>query len=339
MIKYPSFEKKATIGVTAPSSGGSVDSHEMIRLACSRFEEKGYGIICGDTVWTQSKAKSAPARKRAQEFNDMMRDDSIHLIFPLWGGELLVEIMEFIDFESIKDKWIVGYSDISVLLLAITLRTGLATAHGTSFVDLRGEQTDPTTAMLETVLSTEMGASVLQHSSESFQKDWQQDRPSPYLYQLTEPTYWKMTSTHQNVSLQGRLLGGCIDVIRHLIGTPYGDVRHFSNHFINGEPILWYLENCEINTVDVRRSLVQMKLAGWFENCSGILFGRSNANQPIDGYTIEDVYQDLTEELGVPIIYDIDCGHVPPQITLINGAFAEVEVKDGKGTVRQYFKE
>ena len=51
-----------------------------------------------------------------------------------------------------------------------------------------------------------------------------------------------------------------------------------------------------------------------------------------------DVYKDLSDELGIPIVYDIDCGHLPPQITLINGAYAEVEVDAGKGIVAQYFR-
>ncbi|GIP35791.1 hypothetical protein J2TS4_50010 [Paenibacillus sp. J2TS4] len=80
-----------------------------------------------------------------------------------------------------------------------------------------------------------------------------------------------------------------------------------------------------------------MKLAGWFENCSGLMFGRSEANQTVDNYTVEDIYKELFEELQIPIIYDIDCGHVPPQITFINGAYAEVEVEDGKASVIQYF--
>ena len=53
----------------------------------------------------------------------------------------------------------------------------------------------------------------------------------------------------------------------------------------------------------------------------------------------EDLHQDLSDELQIPIIYDIDCGHVPPQITFVNGAYGVVEVEDGKGTIVQYFKE
>lgn len=338
MIIYPSLEEGATIGVTAPSSGVKAELHDLVKLSCSRLEKYGFQVICGDTVWTQDKAKSASAKVRADEFNSMMRDDNVDLIIPPWGGELLIEMVEYIDFDQIKNKWILGYSDISVLLLAITLKTGLATAHGMNFIDLRGEFMDETTAMWQAVLSTPSGGTVLQHSSLNYQKEWKHNNPSSSVFHLTEPTNWN-TVSKTDMKLNGRLLGGCIDVIRHLIGTPYGDLEHFQKQFINNEPIVWYLENCELNTADLRRSLVHMKYAGWFNNCSGIMFGRSAVNQPFDNYTVEDVYRELSEELQIPIAYDIDCGHVPPQMTFINGAYAEIEITDGKGFVRQYFNQ
>jgi len=338
MITYPKLEKGATIGVTAPSSGVQEEYHDSVRLACRRMKSAGFGIICGDTVWTQTKAKSAPAHVRAKEFNAMMSDGGIGIVIPPWGGELLIEILEHVDFGHMKPKWVMGYSDISLLLLAITLNTGLATAHGTNLMDLRGEYSDETTAMWQAVLSTEAGGSVLQHSSRLYQKEWRHAAPSPCVFHLSEETSWKSAGGAPLVSIKGRLLGGCIDVIRHLIGAPYGDVQHFQQQMIHNEPIVWYLENCELSTTDLRRSLVQMKLAGWFRHCSGIMFGRSPANQPVDGYTAEDLYNELSGELQIPVIYDIDCGHVPPQITFINGAYAEIEVKEGRGTVRQFFK-
>ncbi|MBJ6362342.1 S66 peptidase family protein [Paenibacillus sp. GCM10012307] len=338
MIRYPFLKEGTTIGVTAPSSGVKVELHDMLRLSFKRMEMKGFNVACGETVWTQEKAKSSPAKLRATEFNEMMRNDHISIIIPPWGGELLIEILEYIDFENFKTKWILGYSDTSVLLLAITLKTGIATAHGTNLVDLRGDFSDSTTAMWQSVLSTKTGESIIQYSSEKYQKEWKHADPSPCVFHLTEQTCWK-TIQDTNVKIHGRLLGGCIDVIRHLIGTPFGDVPHFQKNCVNNEPILWYLENCELSTTDLRRTLVQMKLAGWFDNCSGILFGRSDANQPIDNYTAEDIYKELYEELQIPIIYDIDCGHVPPQITFINGAYAEIEIKDGKGSVKQSFNQ
>ncbi|XRG78661.1 S66 peptidase family protein [Rossellomorea sp. GAMAL-10_SWC] len=336
MIKYPVLKSGATIGITAPSSGLKVQFHELIKQSINRMERDGYKVECGEVVWTQDKAKSANANKRANELNLMMNDEKIDFIFPPWGGELAIEILDQLAIESFKEKWILGYSDTSIILLALTLTTGIATAHGTNLIDLRGEYSDDTTAMWQKVLTTQSGDSITQTSSELFQAKWQHENPTPYVFHLSEKTKWK-TISNKDEKIKGRLLGGCIDVIRHLVGTPYGDVRSFRSKYIEEEPIIWYFENCEMNTTDLRRSIVQMKLAGWFENCAGILFGRSAANQTVDNYTIEDVYNELNKELAIPIIYDIDCGHVPPQITLINGAFAEVDVRGGKGKIVQTF--
>lgn len=337
MITYPILKKDATIGVTAPSSGVPSELHDILKQSIKKIESKGYSVQCRETVWTQNKAKSSSAQKRAIELNQMLQDKNISLIIPPWGGQLLIEILELIDYENIKPKWLMGYSDTSVLLLALTLKTGIATAHGTNLIDLRGEYCDPTTAHWETVLSTKEGSSVTQHSSPHYQKEWNHDIPSPTVFHLTEPTVWKAAGK-QDVKVNGRLLGGCIDVIRHLIGTPYGNVADFREKHLKNEPTLWYFENCELNTADLRRSLVQMKLAGWFDHASGILFGRSASNTPVGDYTIEDVYQELSDELQIPIVYDIDCGHQPPQVTFINGAYGEVEVTGGNGKVIQTFK-
>ena len=242
MIKYPFLEKGSTVGVTAPSSGVPGELHDLLNSACESMEKKGFKIVSDETAWSQDKAKSAPAKKRAEEFNKMMLNGEIQLIIPPWGGELLIETLEYIDFENIQSKWVLGYSDISTLLLAITLKTGVATAHGTNLVDLRGEYSDDTTAMWQSVLSTEKGQSILQHSSEKYQKEWQHDNPTPHVFNLTEQTYWKSTEK-EKVKMQGRLLGGCIDTIRHLVGTPYCDVQSFKKNYIEGDPIIWYLEN------------------------------------------------------------------------------------------------
>ncbi len=107
----------------------------------------------------------------------------------------MIEILEPIDFKNMKNKWVLGYSDLSALLLAITLRTGIATAHGTNLVDLRGECSDETTSMWQKVLSCKPGESVLQKSSDYYQKEWQHDNPSPCVYHLTERRDGKQSPT------------------------------------------------------------------------------------------------------------------------------------------------
>ncbi|TYP79688.1 S66 family peptidase [Paenibacillus methanolicus] len=337
MIRYPNLQAGAAIGITAPSSGVQPELHGLVKQACARLEAKGYRLVVGETVWTQHKAKSAPADVRAAELNAMLQDERLSLIFPPWGGELLIEVVDRIDYEAIKPKWILGYSDTSALLLAVTLMTGLATAHGANLIDVRGEVADETTGMWETVLGTRAGESVRQPSSPMYQQAWDHDNPTPCVFHLTEPTRWK-TVGGGSVHMSGRLLGGCVDIIRHLVGTPYGDVKRFREERMNEEPVIWYLENCELSMADMRRSLVQMKLAGWFDHCGGLLFGRSEANRPTEGYMAEDLYRELAEELGVPVLYDVDCGHVPPQLTFVNGARAEIEAHEGKAVVTQFFE-
>jgi len=80
--------------------------------------------------------------------------------------------------------------------------------------------------MWERVLLTKAGESVTQYASTKYQKEWQFENPTPCIFHLTEPTQWKILS-NEEVAITGRFLGGCIDVIRHLIGTPYGDVAKF----------------------------------------------------------------------------------------------------------------
>ncbi|WP_088006313.1 S66 family peptidase [Indiicoccus explosivorum] len=336
MIKYPD-RRLQTVGVTAPSSGVPEALHHLIHDSAVRQNKRGLAVVAGETVWTQKHAKSAAARKRATELHTMLSDDSIDFIMPPWGDELLLEMLEFLDFSSIPKKWILGYSDVSALLLAITLRTGIATAHGTNFVDIRGEKMDETTARFLDVLQTAPGETVGQVSSARYQKEWRHDAPSDSVFHLTEKTEWKTISGKKEV-FEGRLLGGCIDVIRHLVGTPFGGVDAFRNRHIPGDPVVWYLENCELTTTDLKRSLVQMKYAGWFENCTGILFGRSAANMPVGDYTSRVVYEELAEDLDIPVVFDIDCGHQPPQLTFVNGAWAEIDVADGKGIVHQTFR-
>ncbi|MFD1030820.1 S66 family peptidase [Metaplanococcus flavidus] len=335
MIRYPAG-KLRTIGVTAPSSGVEKELHHLLEQTISRQKEKGYDVKIGNTAWTQHDAKSAPADERAKEFMDMMEDSDIDAIIPPWGGELLIEILEHLNFNEMEPKWVLGYSDVSLLLLAITLNTGIATAHGTNIIDLRGPETDETTAKWIEVLSTASGGEIVQFSSDFFQKRWEHDNPSPHVFHLTERTEWKTVSAAK-LNFSGRLLGGCVDVIHHIAGTPYGNIAAFREKHIPGEPVIWYLENCEMSVADLKRSLIQMKYAGWFDNCSGILFGRSPANHPTENYTADKMYRELEKELGIPVLYDVDCGHMPPQIIFVNGAYAEVEFQDGKGKVTQRF--
>lgn len=339
MIRYPSpLQVGQTIGVTAPSSGVEKELHSLLTESKQQFEKRGFKVIIGDTAWTQQKAASASKEKRAAELLEMLNDPSIGVIIPPWGGEILMEILPLLNWDEIEPKWMLGYSDLSTFLFALTLKTGIATAHGTNFVDLRSDEWDPVTSRFLDVLSASQGAVIEQHSSEKYQSEWQHfSPPNPYVFKLDNDTYWDIVGD-KTLEFEGRFLGGCLDTISRVAGTPYGDVATFQKTFLQDEPIIWYLENCELSATDFHRTMLQLTYAGWFENASGIIFGRSPAGQTVEGFTVVDSMERIQELTGLPIAYNTDIGHVPPQITLVNGAYGRVSVGDGKGKVVMEFK-
>lgn len=339
MIHYPiALQHGQTIGVTAPSSGVSTELHDFVHQSKKQFEHRGYKVEIGETVWTQFKAASATKEKRAAELNAMLQNPSIHAVVPPWGGEILQEILPLVEWERIKPKWVLGYSDTSTLLFAMTLKTGIATAHGTNLVDLRSDEWDVTTRKFLDVLSSDEGETIYQTSSSSYQSNWEHNKqPDPYVFSLNTVTKWD-TVGKSAVEMKGRLLGGCMDTIRHLIGTPYGNVDEFQQTYLNNEPIVWYLENCEMSATDFQRTLLQMHQSGWFRNAAGIVFGRTSAGHEVGGFTTLDALERLAEATGLPIVYNADIGHVPPQWTFVNGAYAELKVSGGKGEMAMSLK-
>ena len=339
MIRYPkALQTGQTIGVTAPSSGVDTELHDLVHQSIKQFENRGYHIEVGDTVWTQYKAASSSKETRATELNAMLQNQDIQAIIPPWGGEILQEILPLIEWDKVQPKWILGYSDTSTLLFALTLKTGIATVHGTNLVELRSDEWDPTTSKFLDILSSDEGVTITQFSSSHYQSEWSFEKePDPYVYKLDTETKWE-TVKNSSVEMKGRLLGGCMDTIHHLIGTPYGNVREFQKTHLRDEPIVWYFENCEMSATDFHRTLMQMQQSGWFDNAMGLLFGRTPAGQEVNGFTTLDALERLAEVTNLPIIYNADIGHVPPQMTFVNGAYAEIKVANGKGEMMMSLK-
>lgn len=339
-MKYPELNEHHVIGVTPVSNGIYRETEEMFRQTFERMESRGFKVKKKDAIWGQKKARACSGEERAAYLIEMMNDDEVDIIMPPWGGHLAVDMLEYMDFAELQPKWLTGYSDISTVMLAITLKTGIATAHMANIVDLRGEEMDPVTAKWLEVLGTKAGESVEQVSSELYQEEWDHENPTSIVFKLSEQTEWKGFDARggrvSGMHIEGRLLGGCIDCFRHLIGTEYGDVEGFRHH-INHESILWYIDDSELDTVDFKRSLVQMKYAGWFDDCAGIIFSRVGKPEVKEDYTYEDLYRELAQELKIPVLYDVDFGHKPPQMTIINGAYGMINMEKGKGQFTQRF--
>ncbi len=339
MINYPTPLKKGdTIGITAPSSGVTGVIVKKLENAKSQLNNLGYNFIETDSVKNQSKLTSAPSSIRAKEFTSLYLNEDVRAIIPPWGGEFLMDMLPYLNYEKLREaepKWILGFSDISTLLFTLTLKLNIATAHGPNLLDFGNTPIHESVLETLNILNKEKGENFVQHSLDRYQKEWLEvTKNNIPPYNLTEKVEWKNLGNKKEVECSGRLMGGNLDVICKLIGTPYDLVENFINMH-NSDGFIWYFESCEMDSSDIYRTLWQMKMNGWFEECKGILYGRAEGYSDVEDFTLVDSLEYSLSDLDVPVIYNVDLGHMPPQLVFINGAYATVNVKEGEGEIKQ----
>ena len=131
--------------------------------------------------------------------------------------------------------------------------------------------------------------------------------------------------------MSGRLIGGCMDCLLDLLGTPYEDAAGFAERYA-ADGVIWYFDVYDMAAESVYRTLLHMRSAGWFANARGFIFGRVRFPHTL----IEMSYEEAAiRALGrdMPVILEADVGHVSPRMTFVNGCVAHVEATGGKGRI------
>jgi len=344
-IQYPApLQRGARIAVTAPSSGVEPPLHPRLDLCLAHLRAQGFVVEEGQCLRGEAHSASAPAEARAAELMHFLQRDDIAAVIPPWGGELACEILERLDWPALaqaKPKWVLGYSDTSTWMLPLTLRLGWATVHGPCLMDQVPAQADPLTRDALHALRLGEGQLLRQRQSRAWQRQWSDFASAPASsYTLTEPTHWR--SLHgaarrvTREAFDGRLIGGCIDTLVHTAGTAHGDVAGFiARHRTEG--VILYLENAEMSPAALLRALHRLRWAGWLDGLSGLLLGRHAARDTAkpEQLNFDEALRLTLAALPCPVLLDVDIGHVPPQLVLVNGAHAQVrwstEVADADG--------
>ena len=333
-MQYPELLwKGALIGVCAPSDGVPNHLYERLEKAKKNVEALGYGVVETASVRRTEKNVSADAATRASEFMSLYEEPSVAAIIPPWGGEFLMDMLPFLDFERIAvrpPKWVCGYSDISTLTFAMTLCCDVATIHGSNFMNLGYARIHESDAALFTAMSARWIRQERASHWGAFSKwDIESD-----IYKLAKDNRWKVLDGAEECAFQGRVIGGCMDTLCKLIGPRYAKVNPFLRRYAR-DGFIWTLESCEMSAADIYRTLWQMRECGWFRHCRGILIGRPKGYQDCGDFTLRDALAQSVGSLGVPVLYDADIGHVPPLMQMINGAMGRVVYKNGHATVMQ----
>lgn len=342
-LLYPDFIKTGDcLGVTA-CSDGRVDPLDIKRLeyAKEQWNRRGYQIVETSDVRTSQFGRSADAKQRAEELNELLKQKEIRAIFQVSGGDYLYEILPFLNFETFLEhpKWLQGFSDPTGLLYLVTVSAKMATIYGNNFGEFGMQDwhnsVDNNVQLLE-------GKRLKQESYDQFMNGYRKRETGLEGYDLDQKVQWKSLTdgsrqftkeeTKKRLTLSGRLLGGCLDVLFYLSGTRFDKTREFC--FTEGKDgILWYLESFHLNSEQLYLGLLSLKETGWFETASGFWFGRPAFYESDYHISYEDAVYEALKDLHVPIILDADFGHLPPRMTIINGAVGTVTCEDGAGTL------
>ncbi|MDP2562438.1 hypothetical protein [Psychrobium sp. 1_MG-2023] len=164
--------------------------------------------------------------------------------------------------------------------------------------------------------------------------EWFADNPD-VLLNLTEQTQWKTFAKAHRLSFSGRLIGGCIDTLIHFVMTEYCDLTTYAKRY-QDDGVILYIENAEMSPTAFCRALLGLKYRGVFELVQGVIIGRhgmlENGGKDID---FEQALAMAFDGVDVPVVYDVDVSHLPPNLTLINGAVAQVEIEAGQASLVQ----
>lgn len=322
-IRYPQPLKPGDlIAVTAPSSGVGKSLQHRLDFAVQNLLNHGFEVQIGNCMDGAGHI-SAPAEERAAELMRMLLDPAIKAVVPPWGGDTAIDLISLLDFETLlraEPTWLVGYSDISTLLAPLTLLTGMATLHGGNLMDTPYEVPGGLMSWIE-VASLSAGAKFRQSSPGIFRlndwDDWENNPQAAHHAWNGKASWERFDSAGEPVDVRGRLIGGCIETLVNLAGTPYLD----SSKLLVGaeDSLIVFVEASGVEATTICRQLHGMRLAGFFDGAQAILVGRTGApDSPT--LTQREAVMDALGMLRIPIIGNVECGHVPPQLPIVNGA-------------------
>lgn len=327
-MKYPSFIQPGDrIGFVAPSFGCAFEPYySAFQNALRQFEKEGFYTKLGPNCYAdEGIGISNTPKKCAGEFQEMYQDLSVQMLMSCGGGELMCEILPYIDFNQLaveKPKWFMGYSDNTNLTFLLTTLADTATIYGPN---AGAFGMNPWHASIQDTFELIQGNKLYIENYPKWEKESKKDEDHPLEpYYVTEPFQLIKNTGLENVWLHGRLLGGCLDCLYHLTGTRYDQVKGFAERYAD-DGIIWFLESCDLNVLEIRRALWNLREAGWFSHVSGFLIGRPGIyGETILGLDQYEAVSGVLKEFNVPVLMDLDIGHVAPMMPLITGSLATV---------------
>ena len=348
-MRYPGFlPQNGTIGFVAPSFGCATEPYKTAFInAQKKWEAEGYSLKLGPNCYVENGIGISNTPKLCgEELQEFYCDDDNDCLISCGGGELMCETLDYVDFDRIKEarpKWYMGYSDNTNMTFLLTTLCDTASIYGPCAAAFGMEPWHPALGDAMNILNGQaielhsvrksMNASVLKLKFQGYDK-WEKEslknEENPLEpYNVTEPSVIRCFPD-KPLDFGGRLLGGCVDCLVNLLGTKYDNVCNFIEKY-KADGIVWFLEACDLNVMGIRRAMWQMEHAGWFKYCSGFLIGRPLCHgQEMMGLDQYQAVYEVIRKYNVPVVMDVDIGHIPPMMPIVCGSVATIHAQENQ---------
>ena len=343
-MRYPKpLPDKGTLGFVAPSFGAAIEPYKTaFANALKHFHAMGYKTKLGPNCYASDGIGiSTKPELCGAELNQMYKDPETDVLIACGGGELMCEVVPYIDWELIRKsepKWYLGYSDNTNFTFLSTILSDTAAIYGPCAPSFGMEPMSD--SHLDTIEILKGKTTVDNYPK--WEKESLKDEEHPLVpYNLTEPYAQRIYLGEEEIfsaAPEGRLIGGCMDILAVLCGTRFDRVSEFLERY-KEDGFIWFLECCDLNPMSVRRAFFQLKEAGWFRYVKGFLIGRPlHFGEEMMGLDMYTAVTGCIGDLGVPILMDLDFGHLPPQMPLISGAYVKIKAEENRFSIQHLLR-
>ena len=311
MLLAPKLKKGDAIGIFSPSNPITATAPIRYERAKRFLSDKGFQLVEGSLTGKSDYYRSGTIAERVNEFNELVRNPEVKCIISTIGGMVSNSMLPYIDYGQLRKtpKIIMGYSDVTALLLGIYAQTDLVTYYGPAVVASFGEFPPYADMGFDYFWPLVSGEATAPHTL-----------PTPEFW-TGEMIPWEEQTrskaqvpnkliTVQGGQAQGRVIGGNLNTMTGFWGSPYmPEIRQ-------GDILL--LEDCMKSTTTVERWFSLLKVNGVFDRIGGLILGKHELYK--DMGTGRQPYQVLQEVLDgkydFPILADFDCCHTHPMLTM-----------------------
>jgi len=302
-----------TVGLV--SSAFAAKEEQQIEFSKERLQALGFKVIEGKHIHDRYGYLAGEDKARAQDINDMFANPKVKGIFEVRGGWGSARVLPYLNYDLIKQnpKVLMGFSDITSLLLAIHKQTGLVTFHG----PLGGWYPWPQYTINYFKKVVMQGKQVDFFNPTSFDN-------SKDLIQTEN----RIHTIHGGVAT-GRLIGGNLSILTTMIGTPY---------MPNIKGAILFVEDTDRYYYEIDRMMDQLKNAGVLNQISGFVFGQCTdcnallADESLHSFTLNEILDQYIKPLGIPAWSGAMINHSANIFVLPEGV--QVKVDANKGSIQ-----